>query len=96
VLQFEFRGAHRGTYWLILRPDDVSVCLQHPRFPIDLVVRADIAAFYQVWLGRLAYTTAAEQRRLSLEGAPGLVRAFPGWFAWSPMRDAVRSATVAS
>jgi DNA-binding HxlR family transcriptional regulator len=96
VLQFEFRGAHRGTYWLILRPDDVSVCLQHPRFPMDLVVRADIAAFYQVWLGRLAYTTAVEQRRLSLEGAPGLVRAFPGWFAWSPMRDAVRAATVAS
>jgi hypothetical protein len=95
VVQFEFRGERRGSYWLILQRDDVSVCLQHPHFPIDLVVRADIAMFYQVWLGRLSYATAVEQRWVTLQGAPSLRRAFPQWFSWSPMREAVRAATVA-
>jgi DNA-binding HxlR family transcriptional regulator len=52
VVEFEFRGVRAGRYWLILTRTDVSVCLQHPRFDVDLTVRADIAAFYKVWLGR--------------------------------------------
>jgi DNA-binding HxlR family transcriptional regulator len=93
VIQFDFHGARSGSYWLLLTPADVSVCLRHPRFEIDLVVSADIAAFYRVWLGRIPLSEALRGGGVRLQGTPALARAFPQWFSWSPMAEAVRAAT---
>lgn len=92
VIQFDFRGGRSGSYWLVLERADVSVCLQHPKFPVDLWVRADIAAFYRVWLGRVELAEALRQGAVRLDGPPALVRGFGQWFAWSPMAPAVRAA----
>lgn len=91
VVQFDFHGPRAGSYWLLLEPLDVSVCLQHPGFDIDLLVTADIAAFYQVWLGRISFPEALEYEAVQLDGDPALARAFPTWFAWSPAAEAVRA-----
>jgi DNA-binding HxlR family transcriptional regulator len=32
VIQFEFRGAPRRRYWLLIEPSEASVCLRHPGF----------------------------------------------------------------
>lgn len=96
VVQFDFHGALTGSYWLLLEPSDVSVCLQHPGFDIDLLVTADIAAFYQMWLGRVSFAEALGHRWVRLDGIPALVRAFPTWFAWSPAAKAVRAAAARS
>ena len=37
VIKFEFRHPAK-RYWMVLEPSDVSVCLQHPGFDIDLKV----------------------------------------------------------
>jgi DNA-binding HxlR family transcriptional regulator len=92
VIEFDFRGGRTGRYWLVLKRTDVSVCLQHPGFDVDLRVLADIEGFYRVWLGRITLGEATRQGLVRLDGMPGVVRAFPGWFAWSPMADAVRAA----
>jgi DNA-binding HxlR family transcriptional regulator len=92
VLQFEFRGASRRHYWLLIEPTNASVCLQNPRFDIDVTVTADIAAFYRVWLGRSTLSEALRTGQVHLDGAPADLRAFPHWFAWSPMADKVRAA----
>lgn len=94
VVQFDFHGARAGSYWLLLEPSDVSVCLQHPGFDIDLQVTADISAFYQVWLGRISFDESLRQKWVQLDGVPALVRAFPTWFAWSPAAEAVRTAVA--
>ena len=77
---------------IVLERTDVSVCLQHPKFDIDLRVSADIAAFYRVWLGRTTLREAMQAGVVRLDGMPAAVRAFPRWFAWSPTADAVRGA----
>ena len=64
----EFQGLPR-TYWLLLEPAEASVCLQHPGFEIDLLVHADIAAFYRVWLGRLTLSEAMNTGHLQIEGS---------------------------
>jgi DNA-binding HxlR family transcriptional regulator len=92
VIQFDFRGGRTGSYWLVLERTDVSVCLQHPRFEIDLRVEADIDAFYRVWLGRSSLAEARRRGAVRLDGAPMMVRGFAEWFAWSPMAAAVRGA----
>ena len=55
VVEFQFIERRRECYWLILDPDDVSVCLKHPGYETDVLVRAELAALYQVWFGRLTF-----------------------------------------
>jgi DNA-binding HxlR family transcriptional regulator len=93
VVQFDFRGAHQGSYWLILKEDDVSVCLSDPGFDVDVLVTADLAVFFQLWLGRLSYAEALNGDGLEVDAIPSLRRAFPGWFAWSHSAPTVRAAT---
>ena len=92
VIQFDFGGGPRQSYWLLIERADVSVCLKNPGFDVDVVVSAEIVAFYRVWLGRASLSEALRRRQVRLEGTPADVRAFSGWFAWSPMADKVRAA----
>jgi DNA-binding HxlR family transcriptional regulator len=92
VIQFDFGGGPRQSYWLLIERTDVSVCLKNPGFDVDVIVSADIVAFYRVWLGRVSLSEALHRRQVRLDGTPADVRAFPEWFAWSPMADTVRAA----
>jgi DNA-binding HxlR family transcriptional regulator len=91
VVQFDFRGGPKQSYWLLIESADVSVCLKNPGFDIDVLVTADIVAFYQLWLGRLTLVEVIRRNQVHLDGAPADLRAFPRWFAWSPMADTVRA-----
>jgi DNA-binding HxlR family transcriptional regulator len=93
VIQFDFGGPKR-RYWLVIEPNDASVCLRHPGFEVDVLVTADIRAFYRVWLGRCAWSEVLRGRQVQLEGTPTDTRAFPSWFSRSPMAAAVRSAVT--
>lgn len=95
VVEFSFRGSgvHADTYWLLLEKDDRSICLKPPGFETDVLVRADLAAMYQVWLGRLTFAAALRDALIEVEATPALARAFPLWFALSPTADAVRKAS---
>jgi DNA-binding HxlR family transcriptional regulator len=92
VIQFDFRGGPKRSYWLLIEPGDVSVCLKKPGFDIDVLVTADIMAFYRVWLGRSTLAEGLRRNQVRLDGAPADIRAFPRWFAWSPMAGTVRAA----
>ncbi|MCA9909974.1 MAG: winged helix-turn-helix transcriptional regulator, partial [Anaerolineae bacterium] len=92
VIEFNFQGATGGMYWLVVTPEETSVCLKPPGFEIDVVVRADIAVFYKLWLGRISYAEALNDHDMQLDGLPKLVDAFPDWFAWSVTAPAVRAA----
>ncbi len=96
VVQFDFRGARTQTVWLVLNCSDVSVCLQHPGFDIDLTVTADIATFFRVWLGACTLAEAMRAGLVEIDGLPALVRAFPTWWAWSPVASVVRATLAAA
>jgi hypothetical protein len=80
------------SYWLLIEPTDVSVCLKDTGFDVDVIVTSDVMTFYQVWLGRLSLVNAVRRKLVYLDGAPTDIRAFPTWFTWSPMADSVRAA----
>jgi DNA-binding HxlR family transcriptional regulator len=92
VIQFDFQHHKTETYWLILNPEDVSVCLTYPGFNTDVLVTAELASFFQVWLGRISYKEALETQAVRVEALPALERLFPTWFAWSIAAPAVRAA----
>ena len=91
VIQFDFHGTAKRTYWLVMEPAETSICLKHPGLEIDLIVKADVAAMYDVWFGRATLPEAVRKREIRLQGTPAVVGAFPRWFAWSPLADKVRA-----
>jgi DNA-binding HxlR family transcriptional regulator len=91
VVQFDFRNPAK-RYWMVLEPSDVSVCLQHPGFDVDLEVRVDTATLYRVYLGRAELGSAIRARKLTLSGPRALQRAFGRWFSWSAFAPASRQA----
>jgi DNA-binding HxlR family transcriptional regulator len=92
VAQFEFPLPRSRRYWLVLEPDEVSVCLRDPGFETDVYVTADTEALYSVYLGRRTLRSAMVDGLIQVEGASTLVRAFPRWFRWSDFAPAIRAA----
>ena len=82
MIQFDFVGAVAGSMWLVLDPADISVCIQHPGFDVDLLVTADLAALYRVWGGRDTLAGVIRCGLVTLDGPPAITRAFPFWLGW--------------
>lgn len=94
VIQFDFKKVNRfETFWLLLSKEDVSVCLTDPGFELNVLITADLSAFFQIWMGRLSYFDALKQNLVTIDATPALAEAFPTWFAYSLAAPAVRAAS---
>ena len=56
VLRFDFRGIPKGSrnprhWWLLIRQDEIEVCLKDPGQNLDVTIEADLGAFTKVWTG---------------------------------------------
>src|SRR5687767_15911183 len=91
VVRFDFREPVR-RYWMVLEPAEVSVCLQHPGFDVDLEVRVDTAALYRIYLGRAELSGTIRAGQLALNGPRKLQTGFGQWFTWSAFAPAIRAA----
>jgi DNA-binding HxlR family transcriptional regulator len=98
VVEFLFRGAGAQVdrYWLLLEKDDRPICVKPPGFETDVLVHAELAALYEVWLGRITFAEAQHDARIEVDATPALIRAFPVWFALSPTAGTVRAAMNAT
>lgn len=92
VVRFDFQGPKNETFWLLLKREDVSICLTDPGFDLDLLVTADLSAFFQIWLGRLTFAEAQQANLVEVDGIPTLAKALPNWLAYSLASPAVRAA----
>jgi DNA-binding HxlR family transcriptional regulator len=77
VVRLELDG-HRPSY-LLLRGTEASLCNHNPGYPEPLSLYGPLAALVSWWRGDLGFREA-QRRGLRIEGARGLIRAFPGWF----------------
>jgi DNA-binding HxlR family transcriptional regulator len=90
VVEFDFTGPRPHRAWLVMQRSEVSVCVTPPGFDSDLVVRADLALFYRLWLGYVEYDVALRSGAVVVDGPSALAREFPRWLMWSPMSRFVR------
>ena len=80
VIRFDFRGLRQSTrspryWWLVLRPDDIEVCLKAPARNTDVVIAADLMTFTKVWLGYVGLAVALESGKVSLNGTARAISA---------------------
>ena len=75
VIRFDFRGIPKSNrspryWWLVLRTDDIEVCLKAPADrDVDIVISADLGSFTKVWLGYCGLIDAIERGQISLHGS---------------------------
>jgi DNA-binding HxlR family transcriptional regulator len=84
VIEFVHTAPTKQTLWMVLDRGEASVCLQHPGFDSDLIVRGPTPALAHVFQGYETWAHAVADGNIAIEGPPALVRAFPRWFLWSP------------
>jgi hypothetical protein len=83
VVQYDFRVGKNDYFWLVMTTADVTLCLTDPGYEVDVLVTADLAAFYKLWWGRITYEQAVGDHGVMVEGPPQMIRDFPDWFGWS-------------
>jgi DNA-binding HxlR family transcriptional regulator len=80
VIRFDFRGLPKSCrspryWWLVLRFDDIEVCLKAPPGrEVDVVIAADLATFTKVWLGYGGLLAAVECGQIGLHGSAPAIR----------------------
>ena len=90
VIAFRHTAPDPVTIWLVMAPNEVSVCLQHPGFEVDVEVAGPTPVLADVFQGYSTWSEAVDAGRLEVAGPPRLVRALPRWFLWSPWAGVTR------
>jgi DNA-binding HxlR family transcriptional regulator len=90
VVEFRHTAPDPQTIWMVIDRSEVSVCLQHPGFDVDVVATAPTGTFADVFQGYCTWREAVDAGRIEVAGPPRLLRALPRWFLWSPWADVTR------
>ena len=87
VVEFRHTAPAPITIWLVLDRGEPSVCMQPPGHDPDLVVSMATPTLARVFSGADRWERAVARGDLDVAGTPGLARALPTWFVWSPWAD---------
>lgn len=86
VVEFWIRDAapRRSTYWMVVAPNAVDLCLIDPGKDVNLRVEAELRALTQVWMGDRSMPLAIDAGQITLLGPPRLAARFITWFGHHP------------
>jgi DNA-binding HxlR family transcriptional regulator len=78
VLRFDFRGIPKGSrnprhWWLLIRQDEIEVCLKDPGQNLDVMIVADLGAFTKVWTGYSRLEEALARRLVTFRGTESAI-----------------------
>ena len=87
VIGFEFSGTPTefARFWLVNDDGEVDMCLKHPGFDEDIVVRADLRCFVEAWRGFRDLRQEIRKGTIRLSGPRKLVSSFPDWLLLSAL-----------
>ena len=86
-MEFDFSGVHHehSRFWLVNTDGVVDMCLKHPGFDTDLLVKAEIRRFIEAWRGFRDLKEEIYTGHIALEGPSKLKRQFPEWLMLSAL-----------
>ena len=90
VIEWRHTAPEPQVLWLVLDRREVSVCMVHPGFDVDVVVTATTATFSDVFQGFTTWPEAVAAGEIRVEGPRRLTSALPRWFLWSPWAEVTR------
>ncbi|QGG95426.1 winged helix-turn-helix transcriptional regulator [Actinomarinicola tropica] len=91
VLEVRHTAPQRIVLWMVFDRGEVSVCVQHPGFDVDVVVTTSTPVIGEVFQGFRSWGEAVADGAITVDGPPRLVREVPRWFTWSSFAEATRA-----
>jgi DNA-binding HxlR family transcriptional regulator len=91
VVEIEVADRAR-RFWLVIEPQDASVCYADPGFDVDALLRSDLATLYRMWEGEIELLDAVKAGSIELTGPRWITRGLPRWLQLSPVAPYVRAA----
>ncbi|HEX3707007.1 MAG TPA: helix-turn-helix domain-containing protein [Mycobacteriales bacterium] len=94
VLLFHFPGApaKRRSYWVLVDPEQVDVCLTDPGIEVDVTITAQLRALTRVWMGDATFLAAVRDGEIEIDGPSAVTRRIPDWFGQHPILGPVKAA----
>lgn len=85
VIEFEFTGVPTDcrVFWIVVNDGKVDMCIHHPGFKTDLLVKSDLRRFVEAWRGFRSMNAEIASGRIRLDGPPALRRGLPSWLKGS-------------
>jgi DNA-binding HxlR family transcriptional regulator len=93
VVQVEITDRDR-MFWLLIEPDDASVCYTDPGYEVETVLRSDLATLYRMWEGEVELLDAVRAGDIELAGPRWVVSGLPRWLRLSPIAPIVSAARL--
>lgn len=82
---------HKRRYWFVCEAGKLDLCVSDPGGSTDLFVEATLADLIRIYRGDVALTTTIGDGRLTVHGAPKLVRRLGRWFNLGEMARTPRA-----
>lgn len=94
VLLFRFPAVEtkRRSYWILVDPQQVDVCITDPAIDVDATITADLRALTKVWMGDASFRECMRDGTIELTGRSSLTRRVPDWFGQHPVLGPVKAA----
>ncbi len=89
VLLFEFSDytSKYRRWWLVIKDDDVDVCLKDPGYEVNLHIFTDLKTITGVWMGDLSLGQALRSKLITVTGAADLRRNMSTWLGTNYFAD---------
>ncbi len=85
VLRFEFIDypSKLRLWWLVVKSDEVDICLKDPGHEVNLVIQSTLKTMTQIWVGDLSINKARRDKLLRLTGDTVLRNSMSSWIGRS-------------
>ena len=89
VLKIEFTDMDpkKRFWWLVVRDNDVDVCVKDPGYEVDLLIASDLRTLTAVWMGDTTIMNALREKLVSVTGATALRKNIAAWLGSSYYAD---------
>jgi DNA-binding HxlR family transcriptional regulator len=79
VIGFALSDRPKERFWLLLQKPEAELCVRHPGYEEDILVRTDSRTLTLVHMGRLPVAEAERSGSWRMDGDAALMRGLPSW-----------------
>lgn len=95
IIRFNFLDLeHLNKWWLVVRGNDIDVCLDDPGKDVDIRFDVDLRTMVEIWMGDRTYRAAIRSGKLKLTGPSGLTRNVTEWLTNSSFAGVAAAAEI--
>jgi DNA-binding HxlR family transcriptional regulator len=89
VIRIEFTDytSKMRYWWLVIKGDNVDVCLKDPGYDVNLELSTDLKTLTAVWMGDTTIMKALREKWINLSGDPYLKKNIAAWLGTNYYAD---------